>query len=27
VVSRHLGRGTDQVFPGYNPGEPLGLIG
>jgi uncharacterized protein (DUF1501 family) len=27
VVSRHLGRSTDQVFPGYNPVEPLGLIG
>jgi uncharacterized protein (DUF1501 family) len=27
VVSRHLGRSTDQVFPGYKAGEPLGLIG
>ena len=25
-VSRHLGRSSDQVFPGYKPGEPLGLI-
>jgi uncharacterized protein (DUF1501 family) len=27
LVSRHLGRSVDQVFPGYKPGEPLGLIG
>jgi uncharacterized protein (DUF1501 family) len=27
LVSRHLGRSPDQVFPGYKPGEPLGLIG
>jgi uncharacterized protein (DUF1501 family) len=26
VVSRHLGRNPGQVFPGYKPGEPLGLI-
>jgi uncharacterized protein (DUF1501 family) len=26
LVSRHLGRGTDQVFPAYKSGEPLGLI-
>jgi len=26
LVSRHLGRSTDQVFPGYKPAEPLGLI-
>jgi len=25
-VGRHLGRSSDQVFPGYKPGEPLGLI-
>jgi uncharacterized protein (DUF1501 family) len=27
VVSRHLGRNTHDVFPGYQPGELLGLIG
>jgi uncharacterized protein (DUF1501 family) len=26
LVSRHLGRSVDQVFPGYNPAGPLGLI-
>jgi uncharacterized protein (DUF1501 family) len=26
VVSRHLGRNADQVFPGYKSGQPLGLL-
>jgi len=26
LVSRHLGRRTDQVFPGYNPEKPLGML-
>ena len=26
LVSRHLDRSTDQVFPSYKPAEPLGLI-
>jgi uncharacterized protein (DUF1501 family) len=26
LVSRHLGRSTDQLFPGYKPEELLGLI-
>lgn len=26
VVSRHLGRGLHDVFPGYQPGNTLGLI-
>jgi uncharacterized protein (DUF1501 family) len=26
VVSRHVGRSPAQVFPGYKPGAPLGLI-
>jgi uncharacterized protein (DUF1501 family) len=26
LVGRHLGQKTDQVFPGYTPGEPLGLL-
>jgi uncharacterized protein (DUF1501 family) len=27
LVRRHLGQKTDQVFPGYAPGELLGLLG
>ena len=26
LASRHLGQQNDQVFPGYKPGEPLGLL-
>jgi uncharacterized protein (DUF1501 family) len=26
LVSGHLGQKTDQVFPGYKPSEPLGLL-
>jgi len=26
LVSSHLGQKVDQVFPGYKPGEPMGLI-
>src|SRR5262245_39799671 len=26
LVRQHLGRKTDQVFPGYTPAEPLGLL-
>ena len=26
LVSRHLGQKIDHVFPGYKPGEPLGLL-
>jgi uncharacterized protein (DUF1501 family) len=26
LVSHHLGQKIDQVFPGYRPGEPLGLL-
>jgi uncharacterized protein (DUF1501 family) len=26
LVSHHLGQKMDQVFPGYQPGEPLGLL-
>ena len=26
LVSRHLGQNVNQVFPGYSPAEPLGLI-
>jgi len=26
LVSRHLGQRSDQVFPGYKPGDPLGLL-
>jgi uncharacterized protein (DUF1501 family) len=26
LVDRHLGRKTDQVFPGYMPAQPLGLL-
>ena len=26
LVGRHLGRKTDDVFPGYTPAEPLGLL-
>jgi uncharacterized protein (DUF1501 family) len=26
LVSHHLGQKMDQVFPGYKPGEPLGLL-
>jgi uncharacterized protein (DUF1501 family) len=26
LVSDHLGQKVDQVFPGYKPGEPLGLL-
>ena len=26
LVSRHLGQKVDLVFPGYEPGEPLGLL-
>jgi uncharacterized protein (DUF1501 family) len=26
LVSQHLGQKIDQVFPGYTPGEPLGLL-
>jgi uncharacterized protein (DUF1501 family) len=26
LVSRHLGQKVDQVFPGYKPGERLGLL-
>jgi uncharacterized protein (DUF1501 family) len=26
LVGRHLRRNSDQVFPGYKPGEPLGLV-
>jgi uncharacterized protein (DUF1501 family) len=26
LVSQHLGQKIDQVFPGYKPGEPLGLL-
>jgi uncharacterized protein (DUF1501 family) len=26
LVSRHLGQKTDEVFPGFQPDEPLGLI-
>src|SRR5262245_48025243 len=27
LVRQHLGRKPDQVFPGYTPAEPLGLLG
>jgi uncharacterized protein (DUF1501 family) len=26
LVSRHLGQNVNQVFPGYSPAEPLGLL-
>ena len=26
LVSVHLGQKSEQVFPGYRPGEPLGLL-
>ena len=26
LVQKHLGQKADQVFPGYKPGQPLGLI-
>jgi uncharacterized protein (DUF1501 family) len=26
LVSQHLGQKVDQVFPGYHPGQPLGLL-
>ncbi len=26
LVRGHLGQNTDQVFPGYAPGDPLGLL-
>jgi uncharacterized protein (DUF1501 family) len=26
LASRHLGQKIDQVFPGYTPGQPLGLL-
>jgi uncharacterized protein (DUF1501 family) len=26
LVSHHLGQKIDQVFPGYKPGQPLGLV-
>jgi uncharacterized protein (DUF1501 family) len=26
LVSHHLGQKIDQVFPGYKPGQPLGLL-
>jgi uncharacterized protein (DUF1501 family) len=26
LVSHHLGQKIDQVFPGYKPGDPLGLL-
>jgi uncharacterized protein (DUF1501 family) len=26
LVARHLGQKADQVFPGFTPGQPLGLI-
>ena len=26
LVSHHLGQKIDQVFPGYQPGQPLGLL-
>lgn len=26
LVRGHLGQATDQVFPGYKPGDPLGLL-
>jgi uncharacterized protein (DUF1501 family) len=26
LVTHHLGQRIDQVFPGYKPGAPLGLL-
>ena len=26
LVSHHFGQKIDRVFPGYKPGEPLGLL-
>jgi len=26
LITHHLGQKVDQVFPGYKPGEPLGLL-
>jgi uncharacterized protein (DUF1501 family) len=26
LVARHLGQKADQVFPGFTPGQPLGLV-